>query len=161
MSKRKSKYVIKGDLLPPHFIILGLIFIVFGLLSYPEEGLGAFIFLLIGGLFTLTRFGVVVDKKKKTIRKYTSIFLIRIGRLKKYELLTCFWLTSRRMKDVWQSRGGVSSSTSAYSAIHVYLITSDADQFYLFTERSKQGVYNRLGPYMQAFGISCLDRNSA
>lgn len=160
MTSKKTKHVIRGIFLSPQFATLGALLVLIGLISlsgeYTEFSLG---FLLIGAFLVTSRFGTIINTKNKTIKSYLSVFLIRVGVRKKYDLLTCFWLASSRMKNVWQN-AAVRSVSAPYNLFYVYLITSEGDQYFLFRQNSKQGVYEKLANHMQELGIKCLDRNS-
>ena len=160
MSNKEAKHVIRGDFLPFPFIMLGAVLTIFGLFYGVEVGESTFLFLALGGLLSLTRFGTIIDTRSKTIKRYLSIFFIRIGYREKYELLNCFWLSSTRMQDVWQSRSSVKTISSPYAVVYVYLLTSEGKEYYLFRASSKQAVYEKLAEHMQQLGIKCLDRNS-
>ena len=161
MTNKKTKHIIKGDIFPPHIIGLGAILILFSYLSLESEYSNYSIWFLIAGAFlTTSRFGTVIDTRRKSIKPYLSILFIRFGLKKKYDLLNCFWLNSSRMKDVWQNPA-VQSVSSPYTVVYVYLLTSEGRQYFLFRENSKQGVYEKLGKHMRQLGIKCLDRKSA
>lgn len=155
----KSKHVIRGEFFPPHFRVLGFIFLAVSLFFFESQYRSySPVPFLLGFILMFSHFGLVVDSNKRTIKKYFSIFFIRIGRKKTYELLTCFWLTSHRMKDVWQNQA-VSTETRDYGVVNVYLVTSDGDNYYVFQKRSKQSVYENLADVMLALNISCLDKH--
>ncbi|WP_436514437.1 hypothetical protein [Ekhidna sp. To15] len=158
MSRIGARYIIKGEFFPPHFRLLGSILIIFSILIWDEQAVqNSLIFFLIGFPLLCSRFGLIINTKNKTIKKYFSIFLIRIGVRKRYDLLTCFWLTSHRMKDVWQNPA-IKTESHVYGVVNVYLITSDGDSFYVLQEKTKQGVYERLAKFMNELNISCLDK---
>jgi hypothetical protein len=140
--------------------MLGVTLIFLGLFFHSELGDTTVLFYFSGGLLSLSRFGTIVDTRTKTIKRYLSIFFFRLGFRKKYELLNCFWLSSTRMQDVWQSRSSVKTISSPYTVVYVYLLTSDGKEYYLFRASSKQAVYEKLAEHMQQLGIKCLDRNS-
>ncbi|MEQ9466892.1 MAG: hypothetical protein RLN88_05735 [Ekhidna sp.] len=158
--KSKEKHVIRGDFFPIPFIMLGGVLILFSSMSQESEYSNYSVWFLISGAFLSTsRFGTVINTKKKIIKPYLSVLFIRLGIAKKYDLLTCFWLSSSRMKDVWQN-AAVKSVSAPYNVVYVYLITSEGRQYFLFRQNSKQGVYEKLANHMQQLGIKCLDRNS-
>lgn len=160
MTSRKTKHVIRGDFLPLPFIMLGGVLVFVGLLYGYELDSSSVLFLILGVFLSSIRFGTIIDTRTKTIKRYLSIFFLRIGFRKKYELLNCFWLSTTRMQAIWQSRGSVKTVSSPYKVVYVYLLTSEGKQYYLFRADSKQAVYEKLTKQMQQLGIKCLDRNS-
>lgn len=158
MKNKKAKHIIRGDFLPLPFIMLGLVLIFIGLFYGVEVKESTILLFALGGILSLSRFGTIIDTRSKTIKRYLSIFFFRIGYRKKYDLLNCFWLSSTRMQDIWQSRGSVKTVSSPYTVVYVYLLTSEGKQYYLFRADSKQAVYEKLAEQMQQLGIKCLDR---
>jgi len=158
----KDKVVIWGDFFSIHFKLFGGIIVIGSYLTYIGDysSILSIILGFTGLVMLLSRFGTTVNKRDKTIKKYLAVlFLIKIGKKEKYELLTCFWLKAHKMRAVWQNQA-VSYVSPEYGVFDVYLVTSQGKNYYLFDDRSKQGVYKRLTKAMQALEIKCLDKKS-
>jgi len=63
------------------------------------------------------------------------------------------------MRAVWQNQA-VQYVSPEYGVFDVYLVTAEGKNYYLFEDRSKQGVYRRLSKAMEILKIKCLDKKS-
>lgn len=152
--------IIRGDFLPIQLRVFGLIFLCFPILFLQNKTDPLSIGLILSGLVLASaRFGTFINPESKTIKKYLSVLLLRIGRTKNYDLLTCFWLKAHRMQSVWQNQA-VQYVTPEFGVFDVYLVTSDGENHYLFEAKSKQEVYQKLSKAMQTLNIKCLDKLS-
>ena len=66
--------------LPLNFFMLGVVLLALGALALIMSELIGFIFLAISIPLVFTRTGILIDTKKKRIRKYTGLFTYRLGK---------------------------------------------------------------------------------
>ncbi len=138
MMTRKNKVLsfTRGAYFPDNFIFLGAAGAGAGLLLFAlgKPWAGA-ILLLLSLPLTFTRQGISLDPVNKTIKEFTGLFGLELGKKRPYDQLIKLVLKKERRSQTMNSRG--SSTTIRYEVYNAYLITDR--ETLLLTSHKNQG----------------------
>lgn len=127
-----------GSLFPWHFQFMAAIILIIGLALILERTLVASVLILAGGFILTGSSGVEIDKVQKTYREYTSFFLIRRGKKKKYQDVEKLFINSSKTTTQMSSAKANHTTTFINQEFNGYLKFSDGQKLFLLSTRKKE-----------------------
>lgn len=148
---------LKSDrLFPSHFLLLGLIFTIVGLLLILFSPYLAPLFLLLGGMILTGYRGVEFDRIQKKYREYNSFLFMKFGDWENYDKPEKIFINSVNVsqKIYTMVTTGTIIRNVEYNA---YMELGNGEKIYLISKKDKNRLYKKLSRIADFFQLEVID----
>jgi len=148
--------LISGKYFPFQFQLLGLIFLIFGVLLIMYSLYISPLFLIIS-VFILTGYrGIEFDKERKVYRTYNSFLFMKFGQWTTYHDIENLFINSgiSSQKVYTKVTEGITIKNMEYNA---YLKFDDESKIHLKSSKNKKRLFKRLDKLSHYLGVDIID----
>lgn len=144
----------KTDKLPLNFIYLGLLLFGLGIWRMIEMDWRGILFFIISLIFLFLRSGIIINTENKSLKQYTGIFVIKIGKWESIKSIINLQITKTR-----ETQGMHVLSISRSETVDVYkLLLTLPDRKIELMAGEKEQILNRADTIASALNVSIINK---
>lgn len=160
MPARKSIIDIKsGRLFPFQFLVLGFIIFISGIAVVGPYTIIGIILIIAGATILTAHEGTEIMPDSSSYREYNSFLFIKTGKGKKYQGIEKIFINPVRVSTKMYTAHTSKSSTFYNIEYNAYLKFSDGEKVFLFSDKNKTRIQNRLKLVAESLNVPLQDNS--
>ncbi len=146
-----------GPAVPWQFRFVGMLMIILAIGLLQVSIAIAIVIAVLGFLIVSAYEGTEVDVQKKVYREYTSFFTIKTGKFEPYSGIEKIFIVKSKESQQMYTAHTTSSSVFKHDKFNAYLKFSSGDKILLLTEKNKETLLKKIGPFRTALQAEMID----